>query len=326
MRTWSVVLVALLWASWGCDDGGGGMDASQADGGLDANADASMSDNCSNLRMVAPNPEGLQPSPCCYRKRNDGDPANAELRLTSLQLSRPASLANPLVVRLLSQAFQKETFNWLVALEGASADGQATVKTGYGIRSNDGTYRFAMNEAPPPGSPDRWNPITARAEFTGESFSTTALDQVLTVPILDTTGTNIQLELPLLGFELREVTLSEDRSCVGSFGSSGWDVTAARVRAFVQMEDAKTGEVDLGGGSTVSLCNVLAGRLAAMDNCEMDRATWTAKPDALCESGTCQEDPGDGSVCDPDTTCNAWLLEGGAAAHGVEVTNHPPSG
>ncbi len=336
MRAWHGVLAALLWLSWGCGDdetsGGsmdGGTDASMSDagGGSDGgDGDASMGGRCDRFRMNAPDPDSIQEAPCCYRKRNDADPANAELRLTSLQLTQPASLANPLVATLLARAFQQETFNWLIALDGANGDGMATVKTGYGIRMAGGTYRFAMDEAPAPGEAGRWNPISATADFSGEQFSTAPLTEVLTVPVLDTTGMNVRLELPLLGFELQQVTLTEDRSCVGAYNAGSWDVGSARVRAFVRVEDAKAGEVDLGGRST-SLCNVLRGALTAMDNCETDQADWGTKPDALCDAaGSCQADPGDGSVCDPASSCNAWLLVGGAAAHGVEIENHPSSG
>ena len=337
MKHWIAfpLMVGLLGAGCGDDGGGGGGtdagrdapatadggDGGGGDGDGDGGTDGSAPVDCAPLRAVVPNPDGLQDGPCCHRKDNSTDPDNAELRLTALRLERPASLANPLIAQLLRNAFTKETFNWLVALE--AGDGGATmVRTGYGVRADDGTFRFAEGDAPSPGDANRWDPVSVEATFTGETFSTAALNQVLTVPILTEDGMDVQLELPLLGLELQSVTLSEGRSCIGRFASSLWDVSQARIRAFVRMEDAKQGEVDL-GGRTASLCNVLAGRLTAMDNCENDRPMWGSKPDSLCDDSGCRADPGDGSVCDPDSDCNAWLLEGGAAAHGVEITNHP---
>ncbi len=334
MKHWIAfsLMVSLLGAGCG-DDGGGGTDAGRDapattdgggdGGGGDGGTDGSTLVDCAPLRAVAPNPEGIQDAPCCYRKDNSADPANAELRLTSLQLTRPSSLAEGIVRGVLQGAFDKETFNWLIALQ-AGEGGATMVRTGYGVRADDGTFRFAEGDAPSPGDATRWDPISVEATFMGETFSTAALDRVLTVPILTDDGMGVQLELPLLGLELQSVTLSEGRSCIGRYASSLWDGSQASIRAFVRMEDAKQGEVML-GGSPISLCNVLAGRTFAMDNCENDRPMWGSKPDALCDDTGCRVDPGDGSVCDPDTSCNAWLLEGGAAAHGVEITNHPPA-
>lgn len=259
----------------------------------------------------------VQSGACCYRESNADQLDAPELRIAFLGLETPPILASNVIANILNEAVREERFNWLIRLEGADADGPVTITTGYGRKSETGTFAFAMGDADPPGDASRWDPQSIEGTLTGETVTTEPLAEVFTVPVQDDDGSVI-LELPLRGFRLVSATLSEDRSCIGrGVTAVRYDATQGRVETYITVEDAKAGEVNA-GGITASLCNILRNALAAgLDDCDdTPRSEWATPPNSTCdEAGACTM-----GGCTAET-CNAWQVVGGFAAHGVDITN-----
>ncbi|MCA9582920.1 MAG: hypothetical protein KC416_14070, partial [Myxococcales bacterium] len=121
--------VALSLFAFGCDDepttDGGTMDGGTGGGGM--------------CPAQAPDRDGLM-APCCFRESNEDKLATPGFRLTSMAISKPTSLANPIIAPIIQGALDGETFNWLVQLGGADADGDITLRTGFGIRNADTSF------------------------------------------------------------------------------------------------------------------------------------------------------------------------------------------
>ncbi len=66
-----------------------------------------------------------------------------EYRVNALRILEPASLSGALFRGAFQQALDEERFNWLIRLEGAGADGDVTVTTGFGARNADATFAFS---------------------------------------------------------------------------------------------------------------------------------------------------------------------------------------
>lgn len=314
---WLVVTLAatgLMMIGCGDDDTGGtdtdiGTDTSTGDTSVDA---PPVTVPCP---PEAPDGDGLMGA-CCYRKAQD-DPAEVELRLAGIKINSPSTLGNVVVRGLLNDALDTETFNWLMKVEGGAADGDITVQTGYGDRQADTTFSFASGIAPMPGAADRWDPVTIDGTISGETVSTPVATGRFTVPILDEDD-NPTIELPLNSPELNNLTLSENRSCVGARTGTVYSTMDGEITMFIRVDDADAVMLDVSVIST-SLCNFIrGGDSTEMASCTtFPQDTWTVKPDAICDdAGVC--DNADGA-CDPDTTCNAWTLNANFAAHGVEI-------
>ncbi len=258
----------------------------------------------------------VQSGACCYRESNASQLSAPELRIAYLDLEQPPVLASPIIANILNEAVREERFNWLIRLEGADADGPVTITTGYGRKTGD-SFAFAMGDADMPGDPNRWDPESIDGTLTGEAVTTGALGDVFTVPVQDDDGSVI-LELPLRGFRLVNATLSEERSCIGrGITATRFDSSAGSVETYITVEDAKAGQVNA-GGITATLCNILRGALGdGLNDCEdTPREMWATPPNSTCdEAGACTL-----GGCDA-TTCNAWQVVGGFAAHGVAITN-----
>lgn len=312
-----------LWLSFvlavglaGCGNDGNGTPGE--DGGT---TDTGVTDPCEDLREVAPDPEGLM-GPCCYRKSNADDLANPEFRIAGVDLQTPPSIGNPVVAVALAEPIDEEIFNWLLRIEGAGADGDVMITTGYGLRNPDATFRFADGDAPTAdgGDPARWDPVNEPGTLEGETVTSQPASETIVLPVFDEAGETVQIELPLKSLELEMANMSEQRSCIGERARTSFDTSQGFVRTFITVEDAKAGRIEIPGFMN-TLCNLIAGRGASAEgDCDsVDRSEWMYTPDSLCEGITCTEDPGDGSVCDPMTDCNAWLVTGGFAAQGVEI-------
>ena len=265
-----------------------------------------------------PNAEGLSGA-CCYRQSNADRLDQPEFRISRLRLDGPGILGTTLVFNLLRESLNEELFNWLIRLDGASADGSVSITTGFGHRNEDSSFSFANGTAPEPGDPDRWNPGSANGTLTGETLTDAALEQLVTVPILKPDSTDLQLELPLQALVLTSMTMSEDRTCVGLYNGE-YDTMQGTLYTFITLEDALIAMVD-SPPIVATLCNLLAGSPAGGDRCgTAPRTEWDTPPNSLCDDSGCTEDPGDSSICTIDT-CNAWRLSGGFAAHGVEIND-----
>jgi hypothetical protein len=292
------------------DDGGALPDSGAADA---APGDAGAQDRCENLReSVQFAPEQLS-GPCCAR--TDNDPANPTFRVGGLAIESPGTLANVTVRILLASALDEERFNWGIELQDAGTDGSLQIRTGFVRPDGDGSYSFAMDDAPEPGDAARWNPATLSATLSGEVLSTAPASDAITVPLFTLEG-ELDTELPLSNLELTMATMSENRNCIGSRGSRSWDTEDAELVAYIPVEEAKAAMVNIDPINT-TLCKLIASlpRDDARPCDEIPRSEWESTPDSLCNAeGSCSV-----GGCDPLEDCNAWQLSGGFAAHSVRL-------
>ena len=234
-----------------------------------------------------------------------------EFRISGLGLTAPASLDGGMTLGrvvggILQMALDEKTFNWGIDVTNAGADGEITITTGFVREGDDGSFTFDTEYAP----------STAMGTITGETM-TAAFSGTLVVPVTDAETGEPTIPLPLKDLNVTMATMSENRDCIGSVDGSGdWDNAAANLTAYITIDDALEANIET-GSLTNNLCNVLRGAFTdeSADCAIADRATWMVKPDGLCDDDGCTDE------CDADTTCNAWRLEGGFAAQGVEITD-----
>ena len=217
----SLIAMAMV-AAAGCDDGGG-TDAGGTDAGVAGDSGPPPS-VCPTTNVPAP--EELMGA-CCYRHEQTDQHDAPELRLTYLELSEPLNspLSSMTLRTVLNTAMQDETFNWLFRVEGASADGDVSIVTGFGRRNTDGTYNFSAGSGD--GDPDTWCPVTIPATLTGESVTSSNLDGAITVPVFDDAGEMLQVELVLRALSIQDSNWSENRSCIGAHPGGVSATTAA---------------------------------------------------------------------------------------------------
>lgn len=261
-----------------------------------------------------------QSDPCCQRASNADRLDAPELRISGLTLSQPPSLSTIIVGQLLINALNDDLFNWLITanITGTTAE----IVTGFGQKNADATFSFTVDAAPEPGDPSRWNPVMMAGSMDGETLSAPELTETFTVPIFTEDGTTVQLELPLRNMTLTMATFSEDRSCIGATQPGGrWDVSQGALQAYITVEDADAGRLFVeDAGIDTTLCMFTANMPTEPGTCaDYPQADWSVKPDSLCDAGGCTLDTGDGAICDPATTCNAWFLVAGFASQGVEI-------
>jgi hypothetical protein len=311
--------------------GAGALAACGDDDGGDAPPPpADMGTGTVTCPMTAP-PPANQMGPCCARASNAGRLDAVELRLAGIRLRAPSgTLTSGALRTLLNQSFDAESFNWLIQTVGAptSGSGPATIRTGYGKRAADGTFSFAMGEAPAAGGdPARWDPLEVMGAFDGETFSAPPLSGVLIVPVFNDMTGELIVELPLYNLAITSATLSEQRTCIGRRMTANYDTSAGNIEAYIRVADARARQVVYGTTLNASLCAIIAGSLTEPTYCDdRPQAMWGAKPDSLCsDGGACRTNAmGMTDVCDPDVAgeggCNAWRLVGEIAAQGVEIT------
>lgn len=315
---------------------GGGDDNAVTDAGTDTGPVMVM------CPMNAPEPDN-QTGPCCSRASNEERLDAPELRVAALKLTAPqGTLTNALILNVLATAFDKEDFNWIFQLEGAptSGSGAATVRTGYGVRDDaTGHFSFADGNATAPGDADRWNPVELAGTVADEGFTTTAHHALMTIPIFDPESATPEipsLELPLYDLEVLSAPMTEDRSCIGSRGTSAFVTSSGgRLRAYIQVDDSRSLMVTMGTLISTKLCSLIAGGVFTEEAGEAaycdatPQSDWAAKPDSFCEAGVgCSKNASATSpdVCDPTgavggalPACNAWQLLGEFAAQGVDI-------
>lgn len=309
----SFTLSSIALALAGCpstpaaDAGTGGSDT----GG--STEDAPAMQRCPTTGVPSPEEQML---PCCYRHSQADQQATPEMRLRFIQIDEPAMspLASTAVESVLNNGLQEETFNWLFRTTGADADGPIEISTGYGIRNADGTYTLGSAEYPP---------LVLPGMLTGETVSTDTVLGPLDIPVFDETGTMLQIVLTLRSVRVVQANLTDMRNCIGARRGNAF-TTDASLEGFVTVADAREGMINVPPIMS-TLCSVIAGELATpagmMPMCDRPQNTWTAKPDALCDDMGCEANPaGSTSVCDPDTTCNAWRLLANFAAVGIDIT------
>lgn len=313
----------------GCDGDDGGEDAGppMTDAGPSCDPPPDLPEGTRPTEVTcpteAPAPEE-QMGTCCYRHSNADQLDTPEFRLTYLDIVAPvgAPLSSTTVGSILNESVQLEEFNWLFRVEGAGADGDVNIVTGFGRREDDGTYVFSQGSAGSEGDPDAWCPVEVPATLAGDRVTSGPIDGSITVPVFDETGEELQVELTLREIAIEESTWAEDRSCVG------WQVSrpftyhpAGLLTGFVEVEPSRD-QIIRSGPIEANVCAAIAGQLN-LDYCEVnDQADWAYKPDALCDESGCRANtPCETDVCDPATECNAWLFAAHFAAAGVDITN-----
>jgi len=310
-----VAFLAIVALAAGCDDEEPMTDAGPAE-------DAGEVSVCPTSDVPAP--EELTGA-CCYRTDQSANQDAPEMRLTYIELDEPsASPLSSMTLRLvLNEAMQDETFNWLFRVEGADADGDVSIVTGFGRRTAEGTYEFSQGSAGSEGDPDTWCPVEIPATLAGETVDSSELDGAITVPVFDDAGEMLQVELRLRALAIQDSEWSEDRSCIGFKTNRPFTyMPAATLTAFIEVEPSRTGTINVPPVVT-TVCAAIAGALDDENYCEDNpQGDWLVPPDSLCDATGCtQNTEGMTDVCDPATTCNAWRIVGSFAAAGVEITN-----
>jgi len=312
--------MAIVALAAGCDDEDPMMGTDAGPAG-DAGPPASV---CPTDPEAVPAPEELMGA-CCYRTDQSMAQDAPEMRLTYIELDEPASspLSSMTLRRVLNESMQDETFNWLFRVEGADADGDVNIVTGFGRRTAEGTYEFSQGAGGTEGDPDTWCPVEIPAQLAGETVNSSELDGAITVPVFDDAGEMLQVELRLRALSIEDSTWTENRSCVGAKTNRPFTYTpAATLAAFIEVEPARTQMINVPPVVT-TVCAAIAGALDDEAYCEDNaQGDWMVPPDSLCDATGCmQNTDGMTDVCDPATTCNAWRIVGSFAAAGVEITN-----
>ncbi len=275
-----------------------------------------------------PSPDELM-GPCCWRVEQSGQTDAPEMRLNYLEITEPTGspLASMTLRRVLNESMQDETFNWLIRIDGAGADGSVNVVTGFGRRNADGTYSFSQGSAGADGDPDTWCPASIPATLAGETVMSTELDGALTVPVFDDAGVTLQVELVLRALTIREATWTENRSCIGSKTNRPFTyMPGATLAAYIEVAPSRTQMINVPPVVT-TVCAAVAGALDDATYCDtVAQADWMIPPDSLCDATGCRQNAaGMTDVCNPTSTdaggCNAWHLVAGFAAGGVDIAN-----
>lgn len=263
-----VMLVGALGA-WGlaaCDDGGDGD--GDADGDTDADSDSDGDGDADGWRCSQPSTDVPQ------------------IRLTAMQISAPASLANPLLQAIIDDSLDGFRFIWLVEADLAGG----TMTTGSG-----------RADAVPPGTdaefctvhwntgdyaPAEDNPITV----SGSTISTSSPIDLISIPIYSEDSPDSPLlVLPISHAELTGIELNADSTLVGTpnaaAGSdryaSTWD-TAGEIRGWISVEDARNVPIE---DLSETLCGLLSGDhpdpTDMTQDCTSPQADWPNQPSEI---------------------------------------------
>lgn len=286
--------------------------------GFDANIDGSCGSGvddgpivaagfcASTPAMVAPTcPEGAPDraglmGECCYRLSNATRPP--ELRISALRFSTPATLSAGLVRSAISDMIDEERMNWLLRFD---ADGEL-LQTGHGFRNTDGTFSFACGDASSPGDPNRWDARLVAAELSDDAFSSAPAAR------LGIATTGVGFEFPFREARFECANLSVARTCVGTRNGSVYQTDHGSIEAFITVEDAAAIPVRIPPIDS-SVCNFIAGMASETRACtEVPTSSWPVPPNAACDATGCS------TSCTGDA-CNAWRVQAGFGAHGVEI-------
>lgn len=319
----------------GCDGGDTATDAGVDGGGCRALPTPMLGDAGpvpGDVMCTAPDGGVPGEGPCCYLDSQADSLDAPELRLRFIRIHAPVDspLTTAVLLGVLNDALGRSTFNWLYRVEGAGDGGAVEIVTGFGIRNPDtGTFRF-----PEPGGGtmfdvERYLPIRIQGTMSGEVVTSSVYPGSLTVPVLNTEGTSVQLELTLRNIRVIGGEFNTNRSCVGYRVGAMAYATAAYLDAFIEVGPARMGEVRSGSVVT-TVCAAIAGSLTDGRYCEdVPQAEWAIPPDSYCDESGCTANTGcEEDVCDRGNDsatglpgCNAWRIVASFAAQGVEITN-----
>ncbi len=293
----------------GCGGGGGEPTpdaATERDAGV-------AQDNCpsgDNIRRASE-----LSGPCCARVSNADRLGAPEFRLTELSVASPPVLSMQLIVDVVRSFIDEER---MVLVMDVDAETEADVAVRLGHAELDANDHFAFVEGVAPtdsGDSERWNAVTVRGTIADETLRTTPAEQTVFIPAFNADG-SLSFELPLREFEIVEMSMTEDRTCVGTRESRfAYSTESAVLRTYITVEDSVGRQLVVGPLINVDFCAMLAGfPLNFPQLCtDIDRSEWMSPPDALCDEAGCRLD------CDPMTDCNAWAMNAGFSAHGVEI-------
>jgi hypothetical protein len=159
---------------------------------------------------------------------------------------------------------------------------------------------------------DRWNPITAPAMLTGETFSTTAVARIV-VPTFDQATGALLTELPIHNIRLVNVAMNTSRGCIG-FGRATFN--SCSQRAFVVTDPTTSMPYGSIEGDFVAdeARSIMVTGLGSLYN-------------ILVGGSTCATVPPTGMNCTPPdtmvdgaTTPNAWHVVADFAAVGTNIS------
>ncbi len=272
---------------------------------------------------------------CMAPVKQSGDVLN--YRMGRITLWAPASLVSlqgmavtPFVDPSCMTPSTGEGFSWLMQLDRS----KNTLLTGGANKSTDHkTFSFLTGQTVDPSKldllcpgkgfgqagaqPVPLDPVTVKVSWSGNTFSTEML-QKINIPIFDTTvASNPPVILPLQEAYMKDVTVSADNNCIGSWDSNyycgvseGWTTDGVLIGK-ITADDADQVPVSKVGCS--SLCALLVGD-----------ATKTDSTGHCLKGSDGKVVAGYGDSCVGGQGCNnAFLLSATFSAYGVAITNAP---
>jgi hypothetical protein len=279
--------------------------------------------NCDNSAQVCPATGACPTANCpmatapgsCQPLANNAGKTTLDFRMSEINIAAPTILASPTIQSgIVTPAVELSptqapmcgptggagTFNWLFSVNKTAntltTGGAPTSADPFGmgycfVNSTFGTTMVA--------------PVTGPVTFTGNTFTSSTLANVLNVPIFYDKPTDPIL-LPIRGGVLQNVTISSDNDCVGSFNAAALDnkcsfdgttcslwKTNGSLGGYITLKDADAVNISALGES---LCVLLTGTGA------MKTASGQCPPDAFTKGDYCSSPAGPGGCND-----SAWL-------------------
>jgi hypothetical protein len=237
-----------------------------------------------------------------------------DFRIRRLSVLTPSALASTTIqvaivdhgINLNAKACGENgdgAFTWLFHVDKTAGQ----VKTGGSPPTTDpfgAGYCFADLIAP--GGTTHVAPVSGKITFdsTGTKFSSEVIDHLI-VPIFVANDVNQLIMLPLSGVGLKDVTISNNGDCIGSFNFSALDDQCADSRSdcsrwhtggalagYITLEEADTVAIPQLGGN--SLCIMLTGGTPTADKkCARDASNQIKAKGDFCSTtkmpGGCQD-------------------------------------
>jgi hypothetical protein len=267
---------------------------------------------------------------CMATAKQSGNVLN--YRMGRIHLYAPASLLSlesiavtPFVSSSCVDHTNGEGFSWLIQVDKSTN----TIVTGGARKSADHVnFSFLQGETVNPsdlgllcpgfgtngGSPITLAPVTGKVHWNGNTFSTDLVPKI-NIPIFDSTVvTNPPVILPLQEAYMKNVTISSDSNCIGSWqkdyfcgDSKGWTTDGVLIGK-ITADDADQVPVKTAGCQ--SLCKLLVNDASKSDG-------------NFCKKGPDGKHvlAGIGDACVGGVGCNnAFLLSATFGAYGVNIT------
>lgn len=216
------------------------------------------------------------------------DSSRPQWRITALRPTRPAALASPVILSVISTPLRTGGFltgiDYDIAtnsLRFGALNEVTSMRGTLGLGLLDGSYRFFAGDAGG-SNPGRHDPVRLAVMRTGTGFQSLPASGSTLLSVRDSSGSGI-ISLPLCASEISVPSLSMDRGCIGlgrsNFGrfnecTSEWDPTNGGViRAVLTVSATRAVTI---GALNQSLCQFLAGT-----SCDQPMNTWLRQPDTV---------------------------------------------